>query len=106
MIPAQLLHRLLANLVDSACAIELDADADISEQGHRNALESFARLYELDLKDTATLLRVAHGETPETSALYIGTVQAGLLGMGRLVSLEPGQDLPPVGTPVIVQAHR
>jgi len=62
MIPAQLLHRLLVNLTDSAQAIDLEEGADTSDAAHREALENFAGRHDLDLEDTATLFRVAAGE--------------------------------------------
>jgi hypothetical protein len=107
MIPAHLLHRLLVNLIDSATAIELDEGTETSDAAHRERLEDFAGLHELDLEDTATLFRVAAGEDYQHPPTYPGRISSGLLNIGRTVALDIGHDeLPPIGTPVTVTARQ
>lgn len=77
MIPAHNLYRLVDNLVDSATAIELDEGADTSPAAHRERLEDFAGLHELDLEDTATLFRVAAGESYEGAPTGLGALLMG-----------------------------
>lgn len=63
MIPAQLLHRLVAAL--TASITDDGDDIELSIAGHRERLADFAGLHDLDLEDFSTLLRVASGEAPE-----------------------------------------
>lgn len=63
MIPAQLLHRLVSNIIDHATALEVDVLPGTTDAAHLDRLIDFAREHHLDAEDMATLFRVAAGES-------------------------------------------
>lgn len=71
MIDTAALYRLVANLVDSASSIPLDAP-DVSDNAHARALLRFAEDHYLDTQDIGTLFRVLAGEAPDVPLLAVG----------------------------------